>query len=65
MVRTFRGPSVVSHGPMVAHWPPTPADVTVGPVNLPELRRPDGSVISTDVPPSTSEAPAPPAGDYP
>ncbi|KGB57794.1 type II secretion system secretin GspD [Sphingopyxis sp. SE2] len=45
--------------------PPTPADVTVGPVNLPELRRPDGSVITTDVPPSTSEAPAPPAGDYP
>jgi general secretion pathway protein D len=45
--------------------PPTPADVTVGPVNLPEVRRPDGSVITTDVPPSTSEAPAPPAGDYP
>lgn len=45
--------------------PPTPADVTVGPVNLPELRRPDGSVVTTDVPPSTSEAPAPPAGDYP
>ena len=45
--------------------PPTPADVTVGPVNLPELRRPDGSVITTDVPPSTSEAPAPPAGDTP
>ncbi|SBV33861.1 Type II and III secretion system protein [uncultured Sphingopyxis sp.] len=45
--------------------PPRPNDVTVGPVNLPELRRPDGSVTPTDVPPSTSEAPAPPAGDYP
>ncbi|UKK83964.1 type II secretion system secretin GspD [Sphingopyxis sp. BSN-002] len=44
---------------------PTPADVTVGPVNLPELRGPDGKVISTDVPPSVSQAPAPPPGDYP
>jgi general secretion pathway protein D len=43
----------------------TSADITVGPVNLPELRGPDGSVISTDVPPSISQAPAPPAGDYP
>ena len=42
----------------------TPADVTVGPVNLQELRGPDGKVISTDVPPSISQAPAPPAGDY-
>ena len=29
------------------------------------LRGPDGSVISTDVPPSISNAPAPPPGDYP
>ncbi|GAA0864351.1 type II secretion system secretin GspD [Sphingopyxis soli] len=43
----------------------TPADVTVGPVNLQELRGPDGSVSTTDVPPSISQAPAPPAGDYP
>ncbi len=45
--------------------PATPADITVGPVNLPELRGPDGSVTTTDVPPSISQAPAPPAGDYP
>ena len=44
---------------------PTAADITVGPVNLPELRGPDGRVISTDVPPSVSQAPAPPTGDYP
>ena len=47
---------------------PTPAtatDITVGPVNLPELRGPDGSVTTTDVPPSISQAPAPPTGDYP
>lgn len=44
---------------------PSAADVTVGPVNLPELRGPDGKVISTDVPPSVSQAPAPPPGDYP
>jgi general secretion pathway protein D len=44
---------------------PTAADVTIGPVNLPELRGPDGKVISTDVPPSVSQAPAPPPGDYP
>ncbi|OHD05321.1 type II secretion system secretin GspD [Sphingopyxis sp. RIFCSPHIGHO2_12_FULL_65_19] len=43
----------------------TAADITVGPVNLPELRGPDGRVISTEVPPSISQAPAPPAGDYP
>ncbi|KGB54393.1 Type II and III secretion system protein precursor [Sphingopyxis sp. LC81] len=43
----------------------TSADITVGPVNLPELRGPDGSVTATDVPPSISQAPAPPAGDYP
>ena len=44
---------------------PSAADITVGPVNLPELRGPDGRVISTDVPPSISQAPAPPTGDYP
>ena len=44
---------------------PSAADVTVGPVNLPELRAPDGKVIGTDVPPSVSQAPAPPPGDYP
>jgi len=43
----------------------TAADITVGPVNLPELRGPDGRIISTDVPPSVSQAPAPPPGDYP
>ncbi|BBB07576.1 type II secretion system secretin GspD [Sphingopyxis sp. EG6] len=43
----------------------TAADITVGPVNLPELRGPDGRVISTDVPPSVSQTPAPPPGDYP
>ncbi|MBJ7440465.1 MAG: type II secretion system secretin GspD [Sphingopyxis sp.] len=43
----------------------TAADITVGPVNLPELRGPDGRVISTDVPPSISNAPAPPTGDTP
>jgi general secretion pathway protein D len=37
----------------------------VGPVNLPQLRRPDGSVTATEVPPSISEAPVPPAGDQP
>jgi general secretion pathway protein D len=59
---------------LVRHYlgavPPVPteataADITVGPVNLPELRGPDGRVISTDVPPSVSQAPAPPPGDYP
>lgn len=43
----------------------TAADITVGPVNLPELRGPDGRVISTDIPPSISNAPAPPTGEYP
>lgn len=43
----------------------TASDITVGPVNLPELRGPDGRVISTDVPPSVSQAPAPPTGEYP
>lgn len=45
--------------------PAAPTDVTVGPVDLPALRGPDGAVISTDVPPSISNAPAPPPGDYP
>ena len=43
----------------------TAADITVGPVNLPELRGSDGRVISTDVPPSVSNAPGPPPGEYP
>jgi general secretion pathway protein D len=43
----------------------TAADVTVGPVNLPELRGEGGGVTPTDVPPSISKAPAPPTGDYP
>lgn len=43
----------------------TPADITVGPVNLPELRGPDGTVTTKDVPPSVSQAPAPPPGDFP
>ncbi|ALH79443.1 type II secretion system secretin GspD [Sphingopyxis macrogoltabida] len=45
--------------------PPSAGDVTVTPVDLPALRGPDGNVISTDVPPSISNAPAPPTGDYP
>ncbi|MGH6650896.1 MAG: type II secretion system secretin GspD [Sphingopyxis sp.] len=45
--------------------PPTAADITVGPVDLPALRGPEGSVTTTDVPPSISNAPAPPTGDYP
>jgi general secretion pathway protein D len=44
---------------------PSAADITVGPVNLPELRGPDGRVVTTDVPPSISQAPAPPTGEYP
>lgn len=44
---------------------PSAADVTVGPVNLPELRGSDGKVINADVPPSVSQAPAPPPGEYP
>ncbi|OWQ92366.1 type II secretion system secretin GspD [Sphingopyxis witflariensis] len=43
----------------------TAADITVGPVDLPALRGPEGSVTTTDVPPSISKAPAPPAGDFP
>ncbi|ALJ14683.1 type II secretion system secretin GspD [Sphingopyxis macrogoltabida] len=45
--------------------PPSAGDVTVTPVDLPALRGPDGNVISTDVPPSISNAPAPPPGEYP
>jgi general secretion pathway protein D len=45
--------------------PPSPGDVTVGPVDLPALRAPEGTVSTTDVPPSISNAPAPPPGDYP
>lgn len=45
--------------------PPTSADVTVGPVNLPELRGPDGSITPTEVPPSIAQPPAPPVGEYP
>lgn len=46
--------------------PPTAADVTVGPVNLPALRGADGTVAPTDVPPSVLNAPAPPTeGDLP
>ncbi|MBL8649538.1 MAG: type II secretion system secretin GspD [Sphingopyxis sp.] len=45
--------------------PSTPTDVTVGPVDLPALRGPDGQVSTVDVPPSISNAPAPPPGDYP
>lgn len=44
---------------------PTAADVTVGPVDLPALRGPDGAIVATDVPPSIVNAPAPPPGDYP
>lgn len=32
-----------------------PGDVTVGPVNMPALRREDGAVTPTDMPPSTPE----------
>lgn len=35
--------------------PAQPGDVTVGPVDLPALRREDGSVTPTDMPPSTAE----------
>ncbi|WP_432768170.1 MAG: type II secretion system secretin GspD [Sphingopyxis sp.] len=44
---------------------PSAADITVGPVDLPALRSPEGTVSTTDVPPSISNAPAPPPGDYP
>ncbi|PQM26758.1 type II secretion system protein GspD [Sphingopyxis lindanitolerans] len=42
---------------------PTAADVTIGPVDLPALRGQGGSVVPADVPPSVSQAPAPPVGD--
>jgi len=45
--------------------PPTADDVTVGPVDLPALRGQGGTVAPADVPPSISQAPAPPAGDNP
>lgn len=45
--------------------PPSAGDVTVTPVDLPALRGADGSVTATDVPPSISNAPAPPPGEYP
>lgn len=40
--------------------PPSSTDVTVGPVDLPVLRGPDGRVTTTDVPPSISNAPETP-----
>jgi len=43
---------------------PTASDVTVGPVDLPALRGQGGAVVPADVPPSVSQAPAPP-GDQP
>ncbi len=42
---------------------PTANDVTVGPVDLPALRGQGGTVAPADVPPSLSQAPAPPTGD--
>ncbi len=45
--------------------PPTADDVTVGPVDLPALRGQGGAVTPAEVPPSISQAPAPPAGDNP
>ncbi|UNU43466.1 type II secretion system protein GspD [Sphingopyxis sp. YF1] len=45
--------------------PPQPTDITVGPVNLPALRSEGGTISTTDVPPSISEAPAPPPGEFP
>jgi general secretion pathway protein D len=45
--------------------PPTADDVTVGPVDLPALRGQGGTVAPADVPPSISQAPAPPPGDNP
>jgi general secretion pathway protein D len=45
--------------------PPTADDVTVGPVDLPALRGQGGAVAPAEVPPSISQAPAPPAGDNP
>ncbi|MBY4637965.1 type II secretion system secretin GspD [Sphingopyxis sp. XHP0097] len=43
----------------------TAADVTVGPVNLPAMRGPDGQVTPTEVPPSEAHAPPPMEGDQP
>jgi general secretion pathway protein D len=45
--------------------PPTADDVTVGPVDLPALRGQGGAVTPAEVPPSISQAPAPPAGEHP
>ncbi|WP_257543690.1 type II secretion system secretin GspD [Sphingopyxis sp. DBS4] len=45
--------------------PPTADDVTVGPVDLPALRGQGGTVTPAEVPPSISQAPAPPAGEHP
>ena len=45
--------------------PPTADDVTVGPVDLPALRGQGGAVAPAEVPPSISQAPAPPPGDHP
>lgn len=44
---------------------PAASDVTVGPVDLPAIRGQGGNVTPTDVPPSVSQAPAPPTGDNP
>ncbi|WP_374525359.1 type II secretion system secretin GspD [Sphingopyxis sp.] len=43
---------------------PSASDVTVGPVDLPALRGQGGTVTPADVPPSISQAPAPPAGEH-
>ncbi|MBL0768929.1 type II secretion system secretin GspD [Sphingopyxis sp. DHUNG17] len=43
----------------------TAADVTVGPVNLPAMRGPDGQVTPTEVPPSEAAATPPLEGDQP
>lgn len=59
LVRDYLG--AVPPVPTVA----TAADITVGPVDLPALRGPDGSISTTDVPPSISNAPAPPTGEFP
>lgn len=44
---------------------PTAADVTVGPVNLPAIRGPEGQVTPTEVPPSEAAATPPMEGDQP
>ena len=43
---------------------PSAADVTVGPVDLPALRPPQGQIAPADVPPSIADAPPPP-GELP